>query len=103
MGRLKAKGLVKTVRVGATLVRGQLDQPAAAPAALLDGPFEHRPADTVGAFADRDAHPLDLAAQHALPGQPRNEAKLQDADYLPTAFGNREKLVGIAPDRRESV
>src|SRR5437773_11925477 len=103
MGRLKAKRLVKTVRVRAALVRGQLDQPAAAAAALLDGPFEHCPADAVGALPDSDADSLDLAAPHALPGQPGNKAELQHADDLPAAFGNREKLVGIALDRRERV
>src|SRR6266699_1721276 len=103
MGRLNAKRLVKTVRVRAALVRGQLNQPAAAPAAFLDGPFEHRPADAVGAFPGSDADPLDLAAPHALPGQSGNEAELQHADDLPAALGNHEKLVGIALDRRERV
>src|SRR5439155_11971556 len=101
MGRLKAKGLVKTVRVRAALVRGQLHQPAAAPAALFDGPFEHRPADAAGAFAGSDADPFNLATPHALPGQPGKEAELQHADDLPAAFGNREKLVGIALNRRK--
>src|SRR5207248_10410300 len=45
-----------------------------------------------------DALPI---SPHALPAQPGNEAELQHADDLPAAFGNREKLVGIALDRRE--
>src|SRR5260370_22671231 len=103
MGRLKAKGLVKRMRGGAALVRGQLDQSATAPAALFDRPFEHRPADTGGTFADSDAYPLDLTAPHALPRQSGNEAELQHADHLLFAFGDRKKLVGIALDCRERV
>src|SRR3979409_1287342 len=108
MGRLKAKGLVKPVRGRAALVRGQLDQPAAAPAALLDRPFEQRPADGAaavagGAFAGGDAHALDLAAPHAAPGEPGNEAELQNADDLPATFGDDEKLVRIALDRGERL
>src|SRR5260370_12604838 len=103
VGRLKAKGLVKTVRGGAALVRGQLDQPAAAPAAFLDRPFEHRPADAAAALRGSDSHALDLAAPHAAPGEPGNKAELQNADYQAPAFGNREKPVGVALDRRERV
>src|ERR1700732_1993712 len=77
MGRLKAKGLVKTVRGGAPLVRSQRDQPAAVPATLLDRPFEHRPADAAGAFAGGDPHAFDLAAPHGAPAEPGNEAELQ--------------------------
>src|SRR4051812_31870467 len=103
MGRLKAKGLVKPMRVGAALVRGQLDQTATAPAAFLDGPFEHRPADAGGAFASGDAHALDLAAPHAAPGEPGNEAELENPDDVSVAFGHREKLVRIALDRHERL
>src|SRR5580704_13528169 len=103
MRRLKAKGLVKTVRARAALVRGQLDYAAAALAALLDRPLQHRPADAAAAFAGGDAHALDLAAPHAAPGEAGNKAELQNADQLTPAFGNREKLVGIALDRGESV
>src|SRR4051812_29377578 len=103
MGRLKAKGLIEPVRINAALVRGQLDQPATTPAALLDGPFEHRPADAAGALASGDAHALDLAAPHAAPGEPGNEAELQNPDDISAAFGDREKLVRIALDRRERL
>src|ERR1700731_4490645 len=92
MGRLKAERLVKTVRGRAALVRGQLHQSATAPAALLDRPLEHRPADAAGAFAGGDPHAFDLAAPHAAPGQAGNKAELQNADEMPAAFGNREKL-----------
>src|SRR5204863_9574674 len=88
---------------GAALVRGQLDQPATTPAALVDGPFEHRPADAGGALASSDAHALDLAAPHAAPGEPGNEAELQNPDDVSVAFGHREKLVRIALDRRERL
>src|SRR5260370_7883907 len=103
VGVLKAEGLVKTVRVGGALVRAKLDAPAAALAPLLDRPFDHRPADAAAAFAGGDAHALDLAAPHAAPGEPGNKAELQNADYLTPALGNREKLVGVALDRGESV
>src|SRR5947208_5438407 len=82
MGRLKPRGLVKTVRGGTTLVRGQLDETAAAPAALLDSPFEHRPADAAGTLAGGNAHALDLAAPHAAPSEPGNKAELQNADDI---------------------
>src|ERR1700724_1576652 len=103
MGRLKAERLVKTVRGRAGLVRGQLHQPAAMPAALLDRPLEHRPANAAGAFARGDPHALDLAAPHAAPAEPGDEAELQNADDIPAAFGNREKLVRIALDRCERL
>src|SRR5258708_409824 len=103
MGRLKPKGLVKTVRGGTTLVRGQLDEAAAAPAALLDSPFEHRPTDAAGTLAGGNAHALDLAAPHAAPSEPGNKAELQNADYISAAFGDREELVRIVLDRRERL
>src|SRR5260221_8237375 len=99
VGRPEAEGFIETVRAGAALVRGELDQAAAAFAALLDRPFKHRPADTALARARGDAHPLDLAAPHAAPGEPGDEAELQDADHPPAALGHREELVGIALDR----
>src|ERR1700724_3373482 len=82
MGRLKAKRLVKTVRGVAALVRGQLHQPAAAPAALLDRPLEHRPSDAAGAFAGGDPHALDLAAPHAAPAEPGDEAEWLNPDDI---------------------
>src|SRR5258707_2181712 len=103
MGRLKPKGLVKTVRGGTTLVRGQLNETAAAPAALLDSPFEHRPADAAGTLAGGNAHALDLAAPHAAPSEPGNKAELQNADDISAAFGDREELARIALDRRERL
>ncbi len=103
MGRLKAKGLVKTVRGGAALVRGQLNHPAAAFAAFLDRPFEHRSADAALTLARRDAHALDLAAPHTAPRKPGDEAQLQNADHSPVAIGNHEELIGVALDRGESV
>src|SRR5205823_15119237 len=103
MGRLKAEGLIEPMRVGAAFVRGQLDQTATAPAALLDGPFGHRPADAAGPFDSGDAHALDLAAPHAAPGESGNEAELQNPDDISAAFGDREQLVRIALDRRERL
>src|SRR5882672_696953 len=103
MGRLKTKALVKTVCVDAALVGGELDEPAAAPAALLDCPFEHRPADAAGALSSGNAHALDLAARHALQAEPGNKTELQNADEMPAAVGNRENVVRIALDGRERV
>src|SRR5260221_10560964 len=103
MGRLKAEGLVKPVRVGAALVRGELDQAAAAIAALSDRPLQHHPADAAAAFPGGDTHALYLAAPHAASGQAGDEAELQDADYLAAAFGNREKLVRVTIDRGKGI
>ena len=103
MRRAKAKRLVELVRVGAALVRGKLDQAAAALTAFLDRPFNHRPAETTAAFVPGDAHPLDLAAPHAAPGQPGNEAELQNPDDVSAAFRDGEKLVRIALDRGECL
>src|SRR5436309_2276292 len=103
MGRPEAERLVKLMRVGAALVRSKLHEPAAAFAALLDRPFQHGPADAAAAFVIGDTHALDLAAPHALAGETGDKAELQHADDSTGAFGNREKLVGIALDRGESV
>src|SRR5216684_2206430 len=98
MARLEAEGLIETVRRGAALVGGELNHTAAAFAAFLDRPVEHRPADPAAALARGDAHALDLTAPHAAPGEPGNEAELQDADHLPVAIDNREELVRVAVD-----
>src|SRR5262249_41690140 len=103
MGRLKAERLVEPVRVGTAPVGGELDETAAALAALADRPFQHRPADPAAAFARRDPDALALAAPHAPPRQAGNTAELQHANDPAAALGDREQLVWIALDRGESV
>src|SRR5215211_1648170 len=101
MGRPKAERFVEPVRVATPLVGGQLDEAAAAVAALLDRPFEHRPAEAAAALAGSDPHAFDLTAAHAAVGQPGNEAELQHADDAAVAFGHCKKLVRIPLDRGE--
>src|SRR5580765_8019814 len=96
--RPEAERLVEAVRGGPALVAGQLDEAAAAFPAFLDRPQEHRAADAGAALGLGDPYALDLAAPHAAPGQPGNEAELQDADHLSPIFGDREELVGVALD-----
>src|SRR6266542_6777487 len=101
MRRPKAERLIKAVRVAAPRVGGQLNEAAAAVAALLDGPFEHRRAEAAAALAASDAHAFDLAAPYAAVGQAGNKAELQHPDDATAAFGHRKKLVRVSLDRGE--
>src|SRR5690349_20532468 len=99
--RPEAERGIEAVRIGAALVRGQLDKAAAAPPAFLDCPFEHRPAGAGAALGPGDPHTLDLAAPHAAPCEAGAEAQLQATNHLSPALGHNEQLVGVALDRGE--
>jgi hypothetical protein len=58
MRRPEAKRLVKPVRVGPALVRGQLDQTATAVAALCNRPIQHRAANAAASLTRGDAQAL---------------------------------------------
>jgi len=87
MRRPEAERLVKPVGMGTALVRGQLNQTATALPAFFDRPFQHRPANPAAAFALGDPHALEL----------------QYANHSAAAFGDYEKLVGVAIDRGEGI
>ena len=105
MGGCEAQGLVETDGIGALLVGGQLDQAAALRACLLDRPLDHPPAKAPATLAGRHPDRLDLAAQHAVAAEPRQEGELQRPDDAPLRLGDEKMAprVGLELVERREV
>jgi hypothetical protein len=95
MGGGEAERLVEPERVRASLVGGELHQPAAALACLADRPFDHRPAQPVATVRGRDPDSLDLRPQHAVPAQPWQEIQLQRPGELSFRLGHDEPAARV--------
>src|SRR5690348_6835727 len=91
------------MRVVAALVGRQLDNLAAACAALLDRPFQKALPQPFAAPVGGDADSLDLAAPGALQRQAGKVADLQRADHLAVVRHDSQKLVGIGTYRRKGI
>ena len=80
MARLKSKPFVKTLRIGAGMMREQFDQFASPRPRFRDGPLHHFLSDATAAAMRGDADVLDQAARGALRAQSRQDAELKAAD-----------------------
>lgn len=94
----KPRGLVEADRVRAALVRGQLDEAAAAPPCLADGPFDHPVAEAPAPVGAADADRLDLGALGAHAAEPGDEGQLQGAGDLAVDVGHDEVVAGVGLD-----
>src|SRR5688572_17284209 len=98
MALAEAQPLIKPMGIQAVLVRGELDDAAAARAGLINGPAHHFPAQAALAIAWRDVHSLDQAAPHPAAIEAGNEAQLQRSHGLALEFRDDQTIPAGACD-----
>jgi hypothetical protein len=101
VARNEPEFIVKSVRIGACLVCGELHECAPARAALLDCPFEHAMAKPCIAIAFINPDGLDLTAPGAFARDTGNECDLKRSNHVITITCNGEILITISLYRLE--
>src|SRR5262245_13956130 len=100
---LETEPLIESLRIGAGVMRQQLDELAVFGTRLADGPLHELLANAAAAAMRGDAHILDQRARGALRAEARQDAELQAADHGALLFRNDEREVRIAIDPVEGV
>ena len=103
VARLKSQPLVKALRIHTSVVREQLDQPAAPRARFSDGPLQHLLADAVATAMTGNANVLDQRARGTLRTQASQDTKLQAPDDDAALLRDHQLNVGIILDRFEGA
>src|SRR5262249_30634399 len=98
-----AEVAVEVLSLGAPLVRGELDEGAAAYPRQADCMLHHRLADATPAQFAPDPHAFDRRPLTALIGEPRRESELKTADHLACEFGDNQHIARIGRDDLESL
>jgi hypothetical protein len=103
VARLKTQPLVKALRIDASVVREQFDQPAAPRARFSNGPLQHLLADAPAPAMSGNANVLDQRARGTLRTQARQDAKLQTADDDAALLCDHQLDIGIVLDGFEGA